>query len=467
MSNLGDKHSHKNRRNCLVPLSIGGVVGFLLLFAAFVVIIRSPLGPKIARTAERVSLKLGGESLFPERVVIREELLEVPIDANAGDETGESSNDVRRLANGIHYEVDLLPQREGTAIVNREESEAYRIEMKVIVKRPDAPTMGSTLVPSGSTVLKALPGLAKALESAKVSPFYEQLYENKEGAIRRNLFDFHRILSRHTYFDCNAILELQDPESGQRALWVQADMDIVSDGSDGDRLQDIDNEVFSSANYQPTTSYGWAKKSKKRNPFLNRVEKRLKEAEDEFAKPGLSIEVNRKLRARIAADKPLVDDLKARSYLIARYDPFMVLPVFMVTAEKGDFTPRVGDYAVVFHDGKLYPSIVGDAGPNYKIGESSLRMGMEIDPKTNPYRRPVSDLTVSYIVFPGSADRPFSPPDYAVWRDKVNELLKGFGGVGEGFSLHEWEDQIPKPIVKEPVLPVVAPTESNSAGNDS
>lgn len=467
MPKLGDKSSHSKRRNCLVPVIFAGFVGLVLLFVVCLVIIRSPLGPKIARTAERVSQKLGGQSLFPERVVIREEVLEVPIDANAGDDAGESSNDVRRLANGIHYQVDLVPQREGNAIMNREEAQSYRIEMKVIVKRPEAPTSGSELVPSDSEVLKALPGFAKALESARVSPFYEQLYENKEGAIRRNLFDFHRILSRHNYFDCNAILELQDAESGQRALWVQADMDVVSDGSDGDRLQDIDDEVFSSANYQPTTSYGWAKKTKNRNPFLDRVEKRLKEAEDEFAIPGLSIELNRKLRARIAADKPLVEDLKARSYLIARYDPFMVLPVFMVTAGKGDFTPRVGDYAVVFHDGKLYPSIVGDAGPNYKIGESSLRMGMEIDPKTNPYRRPVSDLTVSYIVFPGSADRPFSPPDYEVWRDKVAELLKGFGGIGEGFALHEWEDQIPKPAAEEPEPANPVPAESNSTGNDS
>jgi len=450
-----------------VPLLIGGVTGLVVLFVACVVIIRSPLGPKIARTAERISQKLGGQTLFPERVVIREEVLEVPVDANAGDDSGESSNDVRRLSNGIQYEVDLLPQRKGTALTNRADKRSYRIEMKVVVERPEAPTTGSELVPSDSKVLKALPGLTKALDSAKVSPFYEQLYENKERAIRRDLFDFHRILSRHNYFDCNAILELQDPESGQRALWIQADMDIVSDGSDGDRLQDIDDEVFSSANYQPTTSYGWAKKSKKRNPFLDRVEKRLKAAEDEFAKPGLSIEVNRKLRARIAADKPLVSDLKARSYLIARYDPFMVLPVFMVTAGKGDFTPRVGDYAVVFHDGKLYPSIVGDAGPNYKIGESSLRMGMEIDPKTNPYRRPVSDLTVSYIVFPGSADRPFGPPDYAVWREKVSELLKGFGGVGEGYSLYEWEDQIPKPKVKEPKPASAAPVEANSVENES
>lgn len=444
---------------------VGVVVGFLLLFVAGMMIVRSPLGPKIARTAERVSQKLGGQSLFPERVVIREEVLEVPIDANADDESDETSNDVRRLANGIHYQVDLLPQRKGTALENREEAESYRIEMKVIVKRPEAPTTGNELVPSNSEVLKALPGLAKALESAKVSPFYEQLYENKEGAIRRNLFDFHRILSRHNYFDCNAVLELKDLESGQRALWVQADMDIVSDGSDGDRLQDIDDEVFSSANYQPTTSYGWVKKTRQRNPFLDRVEKRLKAAEDEFAKPGLSIELNRKLRARIAADKPLVEDLKARSYLIARYDPFMVLPVFMITAQKGDFTPRVGDYAVVFHDGKLYPCIVGDAGPNYKIGESSLRMGMEIDPNTNPYRRPVSDLTVSYIVFPGSADRPFGPPDYTVWRDKVTKLLKGFGGVAEGYSLHEWEEQIPKPADKVPETPTT--TESNLNANDS
>ena len=89
---------------------------------------------------------------------------------------------------------------------------------------------------------------------------------------------------------------------------------------------------------------------------------------------------------------------------------------------------------------------MGDAGPRYKTGEGSLRLSREINPKAGPYSRPVSDLKVSYLIFPGSAEPEAGPPDYEKLTDRCRELLNEIGGMGKGFKLHQWEDLLaPKP----------------------
>ena len=62
--------------------------------------------------------------------------------------------------------------------------------------------------------------------------------------------------------------------------------------------------------------------------------------------------------------------------------------------------------------GKAYPCIVGDGGATFKVGEASLRLAKEINSRATPYNRPVSDLSVSYVVFPGSRPDTAGPPDY-------------------------------------------------------
>ena len=94
--------------------------------------------------------------------------------------------------------------------------------------------------------------------------------------------------------------------------------------------------------------------------------------------------------------------------------------------------------------GKVYPAIVGDGGPSFKVGEGSLRLAQELEPRSSPYRRPVSDLTVTYVVFPRSAETPWRVPDYAHWHARCSELLKEIGGLGEGLELHQWKDLFPK-----------------------
>jgi hypothetical protein len=149
-----------------------------------------------------------------------------------------------------------------------------------------------------------------------------------------------------------------------------------------------------------------------------------------------------------------IQDLKARSYLIAEYDPFIVIPVNLLTASSDPFAPKVGDYAVVIHGEKVYPCIVGDGGPTFKVGEASLRMARELNKSASPYSRPVSDLTVSYVVFPGSREKKAGPPDYEVWRQKCHELLLEIGGLGNGYQLHQWTDLLPK-TEPQPVTPQV------------
>ena len=66
--------------------------------------------------------------------------------------------------------------------------------------------------------------------------------------------------------------------------------------------------------------------------------------------------------------------------------------------------------------------------------------------RDSPYSRPVSDLKVSYLIFPGSAEPEAGPPDYEKLTDRCRELLNEIGGMGKGFKLHQWEDLLaPKP----------------------
>ncbi|MEO0417064.1 MAG: glycoside hydrolase family 75 protein [Verrucomicrobiota bacterium] len=98
---------------------------------------------------------------------------------------------------------------------------------------------------------------------------------------------------------------------------------------------------------------------------------------------------------------------------------------------------------------------MGDAGPTYKVGEASLRMAKAINPKASPYNRPVSDLSVSYLIFPQSADEKKDAPNLDNWHAKVQGLVDNIGGIGAGFSLHQWEDHFKS--VTDAAAPTVAP----------
>ena len=140
-----------------------------------------------------------------------------------------------------------------------------------------------------------------------------------------------------------------------------------------------------------------------------------------------------------------IDDMKAHSFLIAEHDPFIVISVDKIIAARKDAdAPGVGDYVAVIHENKIYPAIVGDGGPTFKAGESSLRLAKEINPIATSYHRPVSSLGVTYLVFPGTALKPRRAPDYELWHNECAKLLDEIGGLGEGYTLHRWEDTLAK-----------------------
>ena len=121
-------------------------------------------------------------------------------------------------------------------------------------------------------------------------------------------------------------------------------------------------------------------------------------------------------------------------------DPFIVVPG---TFTRGPDPVKVGDYALVVFGDAIYPVMVGDVGPNDKVGEASLRIAKELNALSTAYNRPVSDLKVSYIIFPGTAEKPFGPPDLDKIHARCETLVKEIGGAS--VPLHRWENIIPSP----------------------
>ncbi|MBV9390897.1 MAG: hypothetical protein JOY96_03290 [Verrucomicrobia bacterium] len=280
-----------------------------------------------------------------------------------------------------------------------------------------------------------LPWLEQTLPSTKVSSFYFGLYQLKVDAVNRTIGRLDQVMSRHNFFDCNTILEIEGEKTQRRALLIQSDMDVNADGSDADRFSQVDG---TSANFQPFTSYRWPKRSDNSNQFLPEREERLKQLQTESQDKTIQPDRKKVLQDQIDEFQKEVNDLKRFSFLIARIDPYIVLPGFMLRQLNHPFAPKLGDYVVVIHKGKLYPAILGDVGPSYKIGEASLRICTQIDSRANPYNRPASDLNITYLVFPNSVDGPPAPPDLKKMRDRCSELLNEIGGfAGE---LWTWEN---------------------------
>lgn len=350
--------------------------------------------------------------------------------------------DVRQLRSGIPFETEITFEQGTIASVERVDPKSYVSSYHLSIRLPKPSTTIKQLHTVNPALSKIIPSLPTLLETAEVSPWFNTLYENKSTRIRRSANSLNELLTKHNLYDCETILNMRTA-NGRRIFLLQAEMDVVSDGSDGDRLPTMPDAIVNSTHYQPFTSYGWTKRTRKPNPMVAGWEKRIENANKELADRATTAERRKWLTDRIAYLKRGIEDLKARSYLIAEYDPFIVIPVNLITARNDPFAPKVGDYAVVIHEDKIYPCIVGDGGPTFKVGEASLRMAKEINDRASPYSRPVSDLTVTYLVFPGSREPRNGPPDYEVWRQKCHELLNEIGGLGNGYQLHTWENLLP------------------------
>lgn len=364
-----------------------------------------------------------------------------------------TKKDVSAIFGGIQVESNLVTTEGGRATAERLDASSYAVEFnfKIKIPRPAKTLEEFTGINPDLPVL--VPGFKDLLSTAKVSGFYHYQYEQKQKFLQANILRLDRVLTRHNFYDLESVLELENAVSKQKALMLQGEMDVVSDGSDGDRMESFDDYLYKSQHFQPTTSYAWEKVTAKQNPLIPRLETELKELKEKLKATGLSNSEKASLQERSREIPRLVGDLKRRSFLIAQEDPFIVIPMsFRTYRGSYAFGPDIGDYAVVICGNKMLPAIVGDYGPAIKTGEASLRIAREIDPKSGPYNRPVSDLKVTYLIFPGSAAKKTSAPDYAEWHRQCRELLTKLGGNAS--ALHQWEDRLKKPVASPAVAPV-------------
>jgi hypothetical protein len=235
-------------------------------------------------------------------------------------------------------------------------------------------------------------------------------------------------------------------------------MDVDADGSDSDRMP---IGTGTPANFKPATSYRWPKKAPAPNPYLAATEDALKHAEAEFALSTTAPARKRDLRNTIAQLRAEVGTLKKYSFLIGATDPFIVVPGAFT---HGSDPVKLGDYALVIFGNSIYPALVGDVGPNDKVGEASLRIAKEINTLSTPYNRPVSDLKVTYLIFPDTADKTFGPPDLEKLQARCETLVKEIGGAS--VPLHRWENIIPPSPTPSPVSsPLASPSATASSSS--
>jgi Fungal chitosanase of glycosyl hydrolase group 75 len=357
--------------------------------------------------------------------------------------------DTGKLFNGItlHSTVEASPGADATT--ERADPESYVLNLELRARVPAPNKTVDQLAKVSPQLPTLLPGLAAMFSPEPVSPLFTQLYDTKVRTLRENLVRLDLVLSRHNFFDCQTVLQLQHPQTHRKALLLQADMDVDADGSDADRMP---IGTGAPTNFKPFTSYRWSKKTSAPNPYLGPTEERLKQVQDELGLSTTTPERKRDLRTAITQLRAEVGTLKKFSFLIGATDPYIVIPGAFT---HGRDATKAGDYALVIFGDAIYPAIVGDIGPNDKVGEASLRIAKEINALATPYNRPVSDLKVTYLIFPATADTPFGSPDLDKIQAGCQKLVDEIGGAT--VPLHHWENIIPPPPTPTPT-PTPQPT---------
>lgn len=342
---------------------------------------------------------------------------------------------ISKMTPGLNVLSSVQFEPGSTASQDRKALASYQVRVALNLRLPQAAD-GESLKHANPKLPELFAKYNEFMSKAKVSQWYQALYLHKQNRIRKEAATLARLLDRHNYYDTDTILEIEAPESGRKVLWVQADMDVVSDGSDGDRLPDMPAKVKNSDHYQPMTSYRWRKLGTNPNPLLPHWEERV-------------TRLSKDKKANAAAlqhAKNVVHDLKKYSFLLAEYDSFIVVPLTFKNGGNESYRPQLGDYAAVVVGDRVFPAIVGDFGPRFKAGEGSLRLARLINPKATPFARPVSDLGVSYVIFPHSREPENGPINYERLNTRVQELLQEMGGLTPAAQFQQVEDPLaPKP----------------------
>lgn len=339
---------------------------------------------------------------------------------------------INELTRGLNNRSNVHFTPGTTATQDRGKKDAYQVRISMHALLPQA-AEGNDLLKANPELPKVLPAFEQLMQASKVSPWFHSLYLHKQNRVRKNTALLNQVLDRHNFYDTDTILNITAPNSNRHVLWIQGDMDVVSDGSDGDRLPSMPEEIKKSDYYQPTTSYRWRKLGTTPNPLLEGWQERLKRYRKEGKKES---EEHAKL---------VITDLQRYSFLLAEYDSFIVVPLTVKEGKDDTYRPTPGDYAAVVVGKRVFPAIVGDFGPKFKTGEASLRLSKAVNPKAKVYARPVSDLGVSYIIFPGTKEPENGPINYERLNSRVRELLQELGGMGPEAEFVEMQDLLPPP----------------------
>ena len=181
----------------------------------------------------------------------------------------------------------------GAASDERADPQSYVLDLKLHTRVPAPNATIEELAKVSPELPRLLPGLATMVKPDTVSPFFKELYDTKLKMLRENLARLDLLLSRHNFYDCQTVLQLQHPQSHRKALLLQADMDVDADGSDGDRMP---TGTGAPTNFKPFTSFKWPKKTHSPNPYLAPIEDRLRRAEGELALKTTTPDRKRELR---------------------------------------------------------------------------------------------------------------------------------------------------------------------------
>lgn len=433
-----------------------------LCFCALLVVPFTPLASKFKATiTDWIERSRKSRVIVKEvpKEVIREVIREVPqVEPLPSKFVPRKDVDVASLFNGITIETKVETSEGNYASLELGNADAYKVSFQLQVKVPKPNQTVAELARLNGHLPKLLPQLDKLIENGKVSGFYHKLYENKVALVQKNLTRLSKLLDRHNFFDCETILELQHPDTKRRALLIQSEMDVVADGSDGDRMSEMPSSIYNSDFYQPFTSYEWPKTGSTPNPLLSKWQAKLESCKQEREGKGASTARKAELKAQMQHLEAEIKALKNRSSLIAEKDPFIVLSLLFKDYPRiMPQAPALGDYAVVIHGDKILPAICGDFGPSMKMGEASLLIAKKINEKATPYNRGEDALKVTYLIFPGTAEKPFGKPDLEKWHTKVGAYLKEIGGLGATYTLHKWEQAAPPPPPAPPEPAVTSP----------
>ena len=408
---------------------------------------KKPKKPQKTETETQAKFVLENPEPWSPEAAFRMPTINLPAFPPALPERSEPGNyeHITELTRGLNNRsnVNFLPGT--TASQDRVKKDAYQLRVSLNAYLPKA-AGGDELLKVNPELPTVLTNFAGLMEAAKVSPWYHDIYLHKQNRVRKNAALLNQLLDRHNFYDTDTVLDIVAPDTNRHVLWIQADMDVVSDGSDGDRLPDMPKKIKDSEYYQPSTSYKWRKRTKTPNPLLPAWQERLKKYKEANNQEG------------IKKAERIIGDLKIFSFLLAEYDSFIVVP--LTVNDKGStskeeehlkqYRPTAGDYAVVIVGNKVYPAIVGDFGPKFKTGEASLRLCKTVNSKASVNSRPISHLGVSYIIFPGTKEEENGPINYDRLNQRCRELVAEIGGLGPDAEFVEMKDLLPQPAPEEP-----------------